>query len=222
MKARAIHTTVRGRRSGMTLVEVVITACVLAMLLGAVGNTVLHGNNAYKQGLSNAVLEGQTRRLLDRISSEFSDVDRSSLNPNPLAPFWASTVDYARCQGWAGGAMLVGPTRRIQLALEAGEIDNGIDDNGNGLIDERCVVLVPDTAAPGKTIMLGSYVRECAEGETQNGVDEDGNGLTDEPGLFFRHDGNGTLHISLTLERPDAWGRLVTRTLRTAVRMRND
>lgn len=222
MKTRRNLRTVGGRRSGMSVLEVIIAATVLAMLLGAVGTTVLRGNTAYKQGLGNALLEGQARRLLDRIAAEFSDVDRSSLDPNPLLPFWASTVDYARCRGWAGGAMLVGPLREIQLALEPGELDNGLDDNGNGLIDERQVLLVPDMATPAETISLGGYVRERAEGETQNGADDNGNGLTDELGLFFTHDGSGTLTISLTLERPDAWGRLVTRTLRTAVRMRND
>ncbi len=212
----------RGTRSGSTMLEVLVAIGVLALLMGAVGNTVLHGGNAFKQGLGNAVLEGQARRLLDRISAEFSDVDRSSLAPNPVAPFWASTVNYARCQGWAGGAMVVGPTRSLRFALAGGEVDNGIDDNGNGVIDERSVLLVPDTGTPAVRIALGEYVRELAEGELPNGADDNGNGLIDEAGLFFLHDGNGTLSISLTLERPDAWGRLVTRTLRTAVRMRND
>ena len=105
MSARRINRAIRGPRSGMSLLEVVIAASVLAMLLAAVGNTVLHGNNAYKQGMGNALLESEARRLLDRIASEFVDVDRSSLNPNPLVPFPASTLNYARCQGWAGGAM---------------------------------------------------------------------------------------------------------------------
>ncbi len=212
----------RSTRSGGTVIEVLVAVSVLALLMGAVGSTMLHGGDAYKQGLANAVLEGQARRLLDRIVAEFPDVDRSTLTPNPVAPFWASTVSYARCQGWAGGAMVVGPTRSIRLALEAGELDNGIDDNGNGLIDERSVLLVPDTATPAETVGLGSYVRELAQGEVQNGVDDNANGLIDEAGLFFLNDGNGTLTISLTLERPDAWGRPVTRTVRTAVRMRND
>lgn len=209
-------------RSGASLVEIVIAFCVMTMLLGAVGNTVLSGNNAYKQGVSSAVLEGQTRRLLERIASEFADADRSSLNPNPLTPFCTSTISYARCQGWAGGAMVLGPTRRIQLVLEQGELDNGIDDNGNGLIDERRVQLVPDTATPGVAIELGGFVRARAAGELPNGVDDNGNGLVDEPGLWFLNDGTGTLTISLTLERLDPWGRLLTRTLQTAVRIRND
>jgi hypothetical protein len=200
----------------------VIAAAVMIMLLGAVGNTVMTGNHAYEQGLSSAVIDGQARRMLERIAGEFADVDRSSLNPNPLSPFFASTLTYARCQGWAAGAMIVGPTRSIQLVLEQGELDNGVDDNGNGLIDERRVMLVPDTATPGEAVSLGGYVRELAEGELPNGIDDNGNGLIDEPGLWFLNDGNWTLGINLTLERPDARGRLLTRTLRTAVRIRND
>jgi hypothetical protein len=209
-------------RRGSTLLEIVVATAVMILLLGAVGNTVLTGSNTFKQGLSAAMLEGQGRRMLERIASEFADVDRSSLAPNPLVPFGSAALSYARCQGWAAGAIVVGPTRRIALVLENGELDNGIDDNSNGAVDERRVVLIPDTANPGETVGLGGWVRELAEGELPNGLDDNGDGLTDEAGLAFRHDGNGTLTISLTLERPDPWGRLVARTLRTAVRMRND
>ena len=211
----------RGQR-GSTLLEIVIATAVMLVLLGAVGETVLTGGNAFKQGLSAAMLEGQGRRMLERIAVEFSDVDRSSLVPNPLAPFGADSLTYARCQGWAAGAIVVGPTRGILLVLENGELDNGLDDNNNGVIDERRVVLIQDMATPAESIGLGGWVRELAEGELPNGLDDNGDGLVDEAGLAFRHDGNGTLTISLTLERVNPQGQLVARTLRTAVRMRND
>lgn len=104
-----------------------------------------------------------------------------------------------------------------------GEVcDNGLDDNGNGLIDERRVLLVPDTATPAELVSLGSQVRELAEGELPNGLDDNGNGIADEAGLWFRHDGSGTLTVSLSLERLDGRGGSIVRTLTTSVRMRND
>jgi hypothetical protein len=217
----ALHTP-RSTRRGTTLVEILISMLILVILLDALGVTVLRSTGAYRQGMSSAVLEGQARRLLERIASEFADVDRTTLNPNPLAPFGTSTLSYRRCEGWAGGAIVLGPTRQIRLTLEPGELDNGIDDNHNGRIDERRVVLVPDTATPATTIGLGGWVREFAEGETPNGADDNGNGLVDERGLSFEHDGNGTLTIRLTLERLDPQGRPVDFTVQTAVHMRNN
>lgn len=204
------------------MVEMLVAAGVFALLLGAIANTVQHGNQAYRQGVANAVVEGQCRRMLERIAAEFGDVDRSSLNPNPTGLFWTAAIDYARANGFAAGALQVGPTRRLLLALETGELDNGLDDNGNGLIDERRVLLVPDTATPAERVSLGSQVRELAEGELPNGLDDNGNGIADEAGLWFRHDGSGTLTVSLSLERLDGRGGSIVRTLTTSVRMRND
>lgn len=217
----ALH-HLRRSRCGATLLEIVISALVMAVLIGAIGQAVMTGSSAYEQGMSSAQIEGQAQRLLERIASEFADVDRSTLTPSFTQPLSASTESFARCTGWNGAGMVVGPTRQIQLAMETGELDNGLDDNGNGLIDECCVILVPDTANPAVDVRLGGYVREFAEGEVPNLADDNGNGLRDERGLSFEHDGSGTLTIRLTLERRASGGRLVDFTVQTAVRMRND
>lgn len=211
-----------GTRAGLTLVEMLVAASVLGLMLGAIATTLHRGDAAYRAGVSAAVVDTDCRRMLDRLASEFRDADRSSLNPNPTSTFWTSTIDFARVSGVAAGAAVLGPTRRLQLALEVGELDNGVDDNGNGLIDERRLVLVPDVGTPGESVVIGKYVRERAEGELVNGLDDNANGISDEAGLWFLHDGNGTLTIGVTIERLDTERRLITRSLRTAVRMRND
>lgn len=215
----------RRARRGSTLLEIVVSALILAMLVGAIGQAVMTGSAAYQQGMSSAQIEGQARRLLERIASEFADASRSTLAPASLKPLGASTVTFSRCSGWdaATDQIAVENPRRIQLVLETGELDNGLDDNGNGLVDERRVMLVSDMTKPAEDVCLGGYVREYAEGEIPgNLVDENGNGLTNERGLSFESDGAGTITIRLTIERVGTGGRLVDFTVQTAVRMRND
>jgi hypothetical protein len=209
---------------GLTMVEVLFTVLILAMLVGALGMTVQSGSGAYSQGVSTADVEAQARRMVERISRELLDADRSSLVLAPPAPFAATSVDYARCEGYAAGAMLVGPTRRIRMVLQAGEIDNGIDDNGNGLIDERRIELLPDVLGqPGQVVGWGGFVREFLEGELPNGIDDNGNGLVDERGLCLSYDAaRGVMTVRVTLERMDPLRRMLTRTVETAVAVRND
>ena len=105
-----------------------------------------------------------------------------------------------------------------------GELDNGVDDNGNGLVDECRIEFQPDVVGdPGLVIGWGSFVREYLEGEIPNGVDDNGNGLVDERGLCLTYDNaSGVLTVRLTLERLDPLGRPLTRTVETAVQVRNN
>ena len=110
---------------------------------------------------------------------------------------------------------------RFALELAPGELDNGIDDNGNGLIDEGVLVRIenPGLANEQRSIFARG-VSEYLEGETGDGTDENGNGLVDEGGLSFSRS-NGSLQIALSLERIGPDGELMVRTLETSVALRN-
>jgi hypothetical protein len=109
----------------------------------------------------------------------------------------------------------------FSLALEDGELDDGVDNNGNGLVDERKLLMTrePEGGEP-LTSALAHGVRELAEGETANGLDDNGNGLKDEAGLSFERK-NGRLIVRLSLEQRDGEGHLLVRSLQTSVRLRN-
>jgi hypothetical protein len=208
----------------MTIVEMLIATAVLAVLLSAVGLTVVRGTGAYRESLTANEVTAKATRMCERVVDELLAADRSTLVLNPPAPFGASSVDYRRGEGVAGGALAVGNPRRLGVRLDAGELDNGLDDDGDGVVDDCCLELTPDTiAAPGQIIGLGNFVREYLEGEIPNGADDNGNGLVDERGLCVTYDDTTrTATVRLTLERLDADGRLVTRTTQASVQIRND
>jgi hypothetical protein len=218
------------QRRGATMVEILIAALILATMVGTIGMTMISGSQVYEQGLTSADVDGKARRLVDRIGREFMDVDRSSLALTPAVAFGgapddgAIQADYRRAVGYAGGALQVGPLRSIRLVYAPGEIDDGIDNNSNGLRDECRVEILPDVAgAPAQMVGLGGYVREYLQGETQNDADENGNGLSDERGLCFTYDAiSQVMTIRVTIERVTSEGRILTNSAETSVRLRND
>lgn len=215
----------QSRRLGLTMVEVLIVAIILSMLIAGVGLTVRQGSGAYTQGVNAAEVEAGARRLAERIARELvdasSDPTRLNCSIPQAGPSW---VEYQRCQGFDAGAVIWTPTRRLQLVLQPGELDNGVDDNSNGLVDEHRVELRPDWEfEPDMTVGWGGFVREYLEGEVPNNLDDNGNGLADERGLCLEwNEALGLLTVRVTLERLDSLGRPLTRTIETAVQIRND
>lgn len=208
----------------MTLLEMVIAAAIFATLLSAVGLTVTRGTGLYRSSLTAKELDAMAARSLERIVDELIAADRSTLALNPPAPFGAFSVNYARAAGMVGGVLVVGDTRRIRARIDDTELDNGVDDDGDGMVDEMRLELSLDTVgAPAQAIGIGNFVREFLEGEVFNGADDNGNGIVDERGLCITYNALSTIAtVRLSLERPDADGRPVVRTVEAAVQVRND
>ncbi len=211
------------RRAGLTVVEVVIAMTVLALVLAMVGLATLSGQEAYKTGVNAAHLENMTRRTLDRIADELMEAGQGSIGMQALQPLGSAALTYRTNEGYAAGNNVWSTDTTIQFQYAPGEVDDGVDNDGNGLIDDGVVVLIRDSGGPDQqTVVLTRWVAEFLQGETPNGADDNGNGLQDEQGLSFEYDpGQRTLTIRLTLQRPDAEGRIATRTMQTSVRVRN-
>ena len=80
--------------------------------------------------------------------------------------------------------------QRFEFVYDPDEVDDGQDNNGNGLIDEGRIVWTRNVGAPDeRSVVLCHQVREYLEGEVPNGLDDNGNGLVDEKGLSFERNG---------------------------------
>jgi prepilin-type N-terminal cleavage/methylation domain-containing protein len=211
----------RGRRLGFTLIEMLIGATVLAMLVGSIGIVVRSARGAYEQGLSSAALEARGRRTVARIATELTAGMGASLATTPPAVTNASTIEFRTCTGFAAGAITSSTPTRIELRAEPSDPDDGVDNDNDGSIDEKQIVLVRNagTGNQVESVICGG-VRELLLGETANFADDNGNGLVDEGGLSFALVGNGTVIIRLSLESRDPRGQLVARTVESSVHLR--
>ena len=211
----------RTRRAGFTLIEVAVSISVLGLMMGIFGMVSTTSHSAYQAVTIVSGLDVNARRTLVRVASELSSIGGSVLAPDPTGNFGAQTIQYQRAAGVVGGVVVWGENTQLGFEYEPGEADDGIDNDGDGLVDEGLVVLTLDIGgANQRRVVLCHDVRELALGELDNGVDDNGNGVADEAGFNVQRVGD-VMIVRLCLERRAAGGGTVVRTHQTTVRLRN-
>ena len=212
------------RKAGMTLLEVAITLS----LLGVVGTGIFmvldSTSSAVETGVTSSELTAQGRRAMDRMTELLSQTRRASVlpaAPGAQAPASTRRIDFPRVVGFNAGVAAWSNTERLEFQYVPGEVDDGVDNNGNGLIDEGRVVWTTDLGLPTqRSVNLVSSVSEFFDGEFLDGFnDENGNGLVDERGLCFEFDGD-LVRIRLSLQAGDGNGAVIVRTFVRAVAFR--
>lgn len=218
MKARDAHTR---PSSGFTAVEVLLGACLLASMLLVAGLATQRCMDMFRQHRASEAVSSSASRLLQRVASELTFARRSSLQPVTLETQGASTVLFQRSLGVVGGEVQWSAPFTLRWEREPGEIDNGQDDDGNGLVDDGQLVWIENEGLPGeRRVVFGHGLCEFLPGETFNGADDDGDGLIDERGLCFSLDGN-VLTIHLGLQGRSPTGITLTKVVETSVFLRN-
>ena len=209
-----------GRMAGFTLVEIVIVTALFGLIVGSVAMMSLASERAYRTGTMVSQLEAQAQRTMERIVADLRIAGFQTIAPDPVAGVGADEIEYLQRRMTEGVAEW-GPLRRIAFEYEDGELDDGIDNNGNELIDEGRIVLTENIGQPDeRTRVLSRWVRELLEGEEPNGLDDNNNGLVDERGFVLERRGE-TLIVRFTLERWNTENRLIRRTVHTSTRLRN-
>jgi len=218
MRSRTQHASCT---AGFTLAEVLIVATILALMVGWLSMIGLSGDRAYRTGTLAAQLEAQASIAMEKIVAELRTAGLETLEPDPVEGIGADLIEYAHATGVTDGEVDWTPLRRLGFELEAGEVEDGLDNNGNGLADEGVVVLTEDLGEPTeRRRVLVHWVSPLLEGEEPNGEDDNGNGLIDERGFVVERTGE-TLVVRLTLQRANPERRLMSRTARTSTRLRN-
>jgi type II secretory pathway pseudopilin PulG len=211
----------RSRTSGFTLVEVVIVAALAMVVMGSVVAVMNSSMRACQVGSTSAHLEALANRTLDHIAERLQASSRAAITPSLAAPFSSRQIDFQRATSFAGGVVTWSATERITFQYRPGEIDDGIDNGGNGIVDDGQVVWIQSLGLPGQTSsVLADGVTEYLEGETLNNLDDNRNGLIDEAGLCFTVDASSVV-VHLTLAARSAGGILVTKTVEKRVYFRN-
>lgn len=212
----------RARRSGFTLLELVVSMALVAIMAGLSMLIQTTGNNALRSSNQQNEAEGKARRGLDRVARELQSAVVMNLFTNftPVAPD-SPSLTYLSAAGMVDGAMVAGSVTHIAWEQDPRDADNGLDDDGDGLIDEGVLALWKRVGEADEVrVVICNDVTEYFLGETANGADDNGNGLTDEAGFHFEQDGNLiTMRISVGGVASD--GTRVTRTAETSIRLRN-
>jgi prepilin-type N-terminal cleavage/methylation domain-containing protein len=224
MRSRAVKHSLHGKRTraaGFTLVESLIAVTLLAILFLSVAQTSSRASDAFDEGSVEHALSQTAHRGVERLSQALEFANQAAFAAGNVADATLGDdhLDFQVPQDFANGEVQWTPIQ-ITTEIEPGELKDGLDNDGDGLIDELRVVKLETVGADEVRTVLASGVPELFLGETANNLDDNGNGLKDEAGLSFLAEGN-VMTIRLTCQRRDDGGRLLTKTAETAVRLRN-
>lgn len=209
-------------RAAFTLIEMLISVTVLAFVLGVMALVQQRSQATSRATFGKTVSEMRARRALDRVVSELTGAAHSFIFPDPTSNLGTSTLTYQHPTGVDGaGNVTWDVPSRLELQLAPGEVDNGIDDDSDGLIDERRLVLTRNFGTlNAQSVVLCNGIPRFLEGEVPNLLDDNGNGLIDEPGFNVSRVGD-LLTIRLTVQVPLGGGRVDMTTVQTSITLRN-
>lgn len=194
---------ISGRRSGMTLMEIVLALSILIGVGGTIFLATQSLSSAFRTGTNLATLDSQARNGLDAVARLLEQAGADTLNAPSSDPFSGEDeIVFQRALGFAGGAIVYGPVERVRVEPSPADPPDGVDNDGNGLVDEGQVVWIERDGEPDeRRHVLVRHVARAAEGEVAgNGADDNANGITDEGGFSLVWD-TETLTVRLTLER---------------------
>jgi len=199
-----------------------ISVAILDFVLGVMALVQIRSQATSKETMGKTMSEMRARRALDRVVAELTGVSHSLLFPDPTSNLGTSTLTYQHPTGVdAVGNVTFDVPSRLELQLAPNEIDNGLYDDSDVLVDERRLVLTRHSnTVNAQSVVLCSGIPRYLEGEVPNGLDDNGNGLLDEPGFTVSRVGD-LLTIRLTVQVPLGGGRVDTTTVQTSITLRN-
>ena len=166
MRSKPLHTR---RTGGFSLIEVIVASGLLGVVLVGTLMAFDSARNAHRATTRSLELRARGNRVATRLVEALRGADADAFASIPSVPFSVALVDFQTSSGFGGQENVWSPTRRIAFdaatgsvswfedpdtadersstwcsdvpALLDGETVNGLDDNGNGLIDEAGMCL---------------------------------------------------------------------------------
>lgn len=204
------------REGGLTMIEVVGACAALVVAVGAVATSLTGSLSIWRASAALGGAERRARAALERVTEALTFIDGASIAEDLAPPAGGSGITFRRrtAGGWS-------PTLRITWQPDPADPGDGMDNSGNGIVDEGMIVLITDPDGPDeRREVLARFVAARLEGETENGLDDNGNGLVDERGLSLVREGR-LLEIRITTLGSDQVDQPVPRTVRATVAIRD-
>ena len=211
------------RTAGFSLVEMVVVASLLGFVLGVPLMIFRSAEKMRRVVTTRVQLQALVRQTIDRIAGRLEGSSAGMIPQSVLgAGIGSAVVDFQVANGWNGASIDWLPPERIALLPSPEDPNDGIDNDSDGLIDERIVVWTTDVGlANQRSLVIRRDVPEFLSGEVAgNGVDENGNGLLNEGGLVFEFVGDEVV-IRLSLQGRDSSGGMIEHSEERRIAFRN-
>jgi hypothetical protein len=216
-----MHTNRRFKRAGFTVLELLFTVVLMPTFLISATLVLSSSRKAFSAAQEAAALQAKVDRAASRVAREMLSTSLGVLVPDPDGDLGANTLTFRNPMGLTGDVIDWGDQITLGFEYDTGEVDDGLDNDGNGLVDEGILVLTRDPGgADEQRVVICRNVSEFAEGEILNGADDNGNLVEDESGFNVHRTGD-ILTIRLTVETMSSTGELIRRSTETSLHFRN-
>ena len=143
-------------------------------------------SSAVEDHLSNDVIrltvDDTCNRVVNRVTKQLRQAYPSSISPTVLDD--SPTLTFRRVTDYSGETVQLGPEHGFEFQPAPGESDNGLDDNGDGRIDEGVLVYTED----GTSIVIAENVLGLGFTSAVDGISFSfGVGLVDRDGNVIQN-----------------------------------
>lgn len=142
----------KSQARALTLMEVMISAGLLALLMGATLQIFLQFSSNTGDQMATVHLEGKVVRVEKLLRSELRSVSGASVQlSDPLGIGRNTRIRYTPIVGWNTGTnqTILDFPRQLDFVFDPGETDEGTSQDGDRYIDEGSLVLTVDTNRNG-------------------------------------------------------------------------
>jgi len=210
------------KRSGFTLVELAIVAVILSVVMVALGLFESSNRQTLEQSAAVGSAQERAHQAIERLVHELQGASISTLVPDPTGALGSDEIVFQKSTGVTPiGAVIWSTRTRLALAPENGEVLDGVDNNANGLVDERMLTVTYAFGEPeAQTLTIVHRIPASFPKELANGTDDNGNGVVDEKGFNVQRVGN-LLSVRLAIQARGGVGKWVTWAESSNLRLRN-
>ncbi|MBI4231305.1 MAG: prepilin-type N-terminal cleavage/methylation domain-containing protein [Planctomycetes bacterium] len=127
------------RPAGFTLVEVAFGLVILSVLVVAIYEALNQGNAAFWRQSERAQMEAMAASTLNRVAEALRQASADTFTP--LAPVDVDDLTYRIPTDYVAGAMVWSGLRGVSFDNDPQDPANGLDDDGDTLIDEGRIIL---------------------------------------------------------------------------------
>lgn len=212
------------RNAGLSAIELIFAIVIFGLSVAVPVQMTGRLGQAFESGSTIQELDQGGRRTLDRLTERLQGSAAANITPpGMVAPLNTSTIDFQQAIGLAGDDLVWANPERIRFEYSPTDANDGLDNDGNGLIDDGVIVWIQnaDMADESRTVLCRG-VMENLEGEIpNNNQDDNGNGLVDEAGLSFDLDGDW-IRVWITIGKVGDGGIITLHTIERTIAFRNE
>jgi hypothetical protein len=196
-----------GRNAGLSLIELGLVLLLIVVILLPFATFSANSSSAFTSLSASMWETSRALVVLDRVNAELITGNFTSVNP--AVPTASESIDFQKIIGVDNGTPVFGNRIHIDLVPMETNTDDGIDNDGDGLVDEQGIRIwedkPPSSLSPGAEDSVAVICANVTKG-----------------GLHFDRQG-AILFVDVTFQQVGtAEGQPATITLRTGVKMRNN